>query len=70
MRDNRLTMTCRTPSLAAVVGFFAVICLLQGFLWGAEPLRVLFIGNSYTYFNNSPEIFAELARAQAPGRQV
>jgi hypothetical protein len=29
-------------------------------------LRVLFIGNSYTYFNNMPEIFAKLAEA---GRQ-
>jgi hypothetical protein len=66
MRDNWLTMTCRARSLAVVGGFLAVVCPLQGFLWGAEPLRVLFIGNSYTYFNNSPEIFAELARAQAP----
>jgi hypothetical protein len=36
----------------------------------AQPLRVLFIGNSYTYFNNCPEIFAELATAAAPGRQI
>ena len=28
-----------------------------------EPLRVLFIGNSYTFFNNLPEMFAELARS-------
>ncbi len=28
-----------------------------------KPLRVLFIGNSYTYFNNLPEIFAGLAKA-------
>ena len=28
----------------------------------AEPIRVLFIGNSYTYFNNAPEIFSQLAR--------
>jgi hypothetical protein len=34
------------------------------------PLRVLFIGNSYTYFNNAPEIFAELSRAALPERQV
>ena len=35
-----------------------------------EPLRVLFVGNSYTYFNNAPEIFAALARAAQPGREV
>lgn len=42
-----------------------------------EALRVLFIGNSYTYFNNLPEVFSQLAKAghqkkiiyemQAPG---
>jgi len=36
----------------------------------AEPLRILFIGNSYTYVNNAPQIFAQLARAALPGRQV
>jgi hypothetical protein len=35
-----------------------------------EPLRVLFVGNSYTYFNNAPEMFAALARAAQPGREV
>jgi hypothetical protein len=49
---------------------FAITLFLAATLHGAEPLRVLFIGNSYTYFNNSPEIFAELARASAPGREV
>ncbi len=39
-------------------------------LWSQEPgayekdaLRVLFIGNSYTYFNNLPEMLAKLAEA-------
>ena len=31
------------------------------------PLRVLFIGNSYTYYNNLPEIFVALAKAARPG---
>lgn len=35
-----------------------------------EPLRVLFIGNSYTYFHNAPELFAALARAAQPDREV
>ena len=26
-----------------------------------EPLQILFIGNSYTFFNDMPEIFANLA---------
>jgi hypothetical protein len=46
------------------------IILPEG-LWGADRLlRVLFIGNSYTYFNNAPEIFSELARTQAPGLRI
>lgn len=47
-----------------------VVPLFASFLHGAEPVRVLFIGNSYTSFNNAPEIFAELTRAAIPGRQV
>ena len=49
---------------------FAIALLLAATLHGAGPIRVLFIGNSYTYFNNSPELFAELVRASAPGREV
>lgn len=29
----------------------------------ASPIRVLFIGNSYTYYNDMPSILADLARA-------
>jgi hypothetical protein len=35
-----------------------------------DSLRVLFVGNSYTYFNNAPEMFAALVRAAQPGREV
>jgi hypothetical protein len=70
LRDNRSNMTYRMSSLADAARFLAITCLVPGFLWSADPLRVLFIGNSLTYVNNSPEIFAELARAQAPGRQI
>jgi hypothetical protein len=31
--------------------------------FGGAPVRVLLIGNSYTYFNNLPEMFAQLAAA-------
>ncbi|HEU5399780.1 MAG TPA: DUF4886 domain-containing protein [Terriglobales bacterium] len=64
--------------------FVAIILFCSLSLWSQEPgayqketLRVLFIGNSYTYFNNLPEIFAKMAEAghqkkiiyemQAPG---
>jgi hypothetical protein len=43
-----------------------VACALFCFTLKAHensPLRVLFIGNSYTYFNNLPELFTNLARA-------
>ncbi len=55
----------------------AVSALAQVAPPSEKPLRVLFIGNSYTYFNNLPEMFAKLAQAglqkpviyemQAPG---
>jgi len=34
----------------------------------SDTTRVLFIGNSYTYFNNLPEVFARLAEAGHHGR--
>ena len=35
-----------------------------------RPLRVLFIGNSYTYFNNLPELLAGLAASAKPARAI
>ena len=32
-----------------------------------QPIRVLFIGNSYTYFNNLPELLTKLAQYGAQG---
>ncbi len=40
-----------------------LLLLAVAALQSAEPMRVLFLGNSYTYYNNLPEIFAGLARA-------
>src|SRR5215471_15592197 len=34
----------------------------------AHSIRVLFIGNSYTYFNNLPEIFTKLAQSGHQGK--
>ena len=52
------------PVFAAALGLAAV-------LWSAASppaSRVLFVGNSYTYFNNLPAIFAALA--ESSGRRV
>ncbi|MBZ5725335.1 MAG: SGNH/GDSL hydrolase family protein [Acidobacteriia bacterium] len=46
------------------------VLLLTVAAQAAPPLRVLFIGNSYTYFNNLPEIFAGLAMAGQPALRV
>ena len=35
-----------------------------------RPLRVLFIGNSYTYFNYLPGLVASLARGARPSRAM
>jgi hypothetical protein len=46
---------------SSLVFFAAAIAPIGG---RADSLRVLFLGNSYTYFNNLPEIFAKLAAAR------
>lgn len=38
----------------------ALLLVFAAALHAAGPVRVLFIGNSYTYYNDSPEIFAGL----------
>ncbi len=49
--------------------FAGGICPQAGSAPGkARPVRVLFIGNSYTYVNNLPEIFRALARAGGGGQ--
>src|ERR1051325_2043802 len=37
---------------------------------GTVPLRVLFIGNSYTYFNDLPSVIADLARDAREARPI
>jgi len=49
-----------------VIRFF-VFCLSAGLL-AAAPVRVLFIGNSYTYYHSMPRMAEELA--QAAGQEV
>ena len=50
----------RLPLLALLAG---LACLAAVSARDARPVRVLFIGNSYTYFNNLPEMFTRLASA-------
>lgn len=56
--------------MSRLFALFCAAALHATPLPAAEPLRVLFVGNSYTYFNNAPEVFAALARAALPGREV
>lgn len=39
-------------------------------LKGNDKLRVLFIGNSYTYFNNLPELLSQLAASANPAKPL
>ncbi|HXE74582.1 MAG TPA: SGNH/GDSL hydrolase family protein [Candidatus Xenobia bacterium] len=60
----------------AIAKRFAIVCCLAGLLLGAAPvadgqappakLRVLFIGNSYTYFNDLPGLVERLSAAERP----
>ncbi len=54
--SGRRTLTA--AALAALL--FSVFLFAQA---PARPLRVLFVGNSYTYYNNLPDMFAKLAEA-------
>ncbi len=60
-------MFFRARSRAILAIFILCVCVVG---WAQEPavseksvLRILFIGNSYTYFNNLPEMLAKLAEA-------
>lgn len=51
---------------------FAMLVLVASFAAHAEtpPLRVVFVGNSYTYTNDLPTLFAALIHAEQPERVV
>lgn len=55
----------RTTALPIVVTLFACASILHAARPStpAKPLRVLFVGNSYTYVNDLPAMIAALARA-------
>ena len=63
--------TARLHLNRAAISLPIVLCLLVPATARAQrpgALRDLFIGNSYTYFNDLPEIFAKLAEAGHQGK--
>lgn len=40
-----------------------LFCILTGFVVNARTVRVLFLGNSYTYVNNLPDLISKMALA-------
>jgi len=53
------------------IGFIVVVAAF--FFWPKQdnsPVRILFIGNSYTYFNSSPELLKVLAKEAFPDRII
>jgi hypothetical protein len=56
--SRRLVLTAR---------LLCALCLVVANVQAAEPIRVLFIGNSFTFFNNMPEILKVLAASHQAG---
>lgn len=63
LRTFRLALTSASLALAVFIG--GCVSMKQ-----PTPLRVLFVGNSLTYYNHLPETFATLYRATHPGRSI
>jgi hypothetical protein len=59
---------CRRRSSALVVAALALVTafspLFSAGVRSQAPTRVLFVGNSYTYFHNLPEMVVKLAAAR------
>jgi hypothetical protein len=61
----RLRCCCRSILIALVM--LLMPCLASA---GKEPLRVVFVGNSYTYVNDLPMLFRTLVQSQDASRDV
>jgi hypothetical protein len=57
----------RCRSLAPILAAAFLVLTAGGPMLAAPPTRVLFIGNSYTYFNNLPALVKTLAEAAGAG---
>src|SRR6266480_3817529 len=53
--------------LALAVTLLCTLCLVVANVRAAEPIRVLFVGNSFTFFNNMPEMLKVLAASHQGG---
>jgi hypothetical protein len=53
---------------AALLGLLCLSALAAD--GGAKPIRVLFIGNSYTYYNNLPKLLETIAAGQKDGPRI
>ena len=58
----------RSLASLLVTGLYTGLAL--AYVQEPKPLRVLFVGNSYTYYNNLPELVAALAASQGVKMEV
>ncbi|MBL7219395.1 MAG: SGNH/GDSL hydrolase family protein [Phycisphaerae bacterium] len=77
VRGDTTTMKIRKISHLACCAIFVAVCLGGTLLRGATtrpskkaPVRVLFLGNSYTYGNKLPQVVAGLAAADKSARPL
>jgi hypothetical protein len=61
-----MTRTLRSIRLAAALAF-SVVCGVSA--QTPQPFRALFVGNSYTYYNDLPMVIADLAAAANESRR-
>src|SRR5438105_1158267 len=67
LRD-RLGAALRCLLIIVLLAASQVACSAKSGCTGSACTRVLFIGNSYTFVNNLPDVFADLAASA--GRRV
>ena len=58
--------------LPALLSLTLLLVFIEGNTFAAEQnkLRVLFVGNSYTYYHSMPQMFKNLVHCQFPGTEV
>ena len=53
---------------SSITRFLVLVFTMTGFLWASaqenDSLKILWIGNSYTYYNNLPALVTQLAGEQ------
>ncbi|MFN5441221.1 MAG: DUF4886 domain-containing protein [Flavobacteriia bacterium] len=51
--------------LSILIAFLSVVILAH-----AQPMRILFVGNSYTHYNNMPKLFEQMAESKGVKLEV